>query len=156
MLSRRAPRGMGPLRAILVRFITSCFSPKAWRLVRRKNNQSRRGMRALDHSKIRARCLRFDFLPNQLDLIKAPGIRKKSAREPYAVPAPQPLRGLRPATPPHAAARPPRSRAAISLAISFRIFRTAGSVARREPAALACSIASSFGMLTCASNSDIT
>jgi len=34
-------------------------------------------MGALEHSKIRAHCLRFDFLPNQLDLIKAPGIRKK-------------------------------------------------------------------------------
>ena len=46
-------------------------------------------MESLEPFKIRAHCLRFDFPQNQLDLIKAPGIRKKSAREPYAVAAPK-------------------------------------------------------------------
>ena len=56
-------------------------------------------MGALEHSKIRAHCLRFDFLPNQLDLIKAPGIRKKSARESCAVAEPKSDRDLTPPSP---------------------------------------------------------
>ena len=56
-------------------------------------------MESLEAFKIRAHSLRFDFPQNQLDLIKAPGIRKKSAREPYAVAAPKGDRDLTPPPP---------------------------------------------------------
>src|SRR5947209_17274629 len=56
-------------------------------------------MGALEHSKIRAHCLRFDFLPNQLGLIKAPVSEKKSVNEPCAVAAPKGDRDLTPPPP---------------------------------------------------------